>query len=119
MVKYDGEKSIWKKGEKINNDSIIEVSKTSKPTINLKDDLAEIYYPVKYDGKARYVIYILIDTKSYFTDSIIAEGTLSSVIENFNNYTNKTIIISLIISLFNNVKSYINCRLKRYGISIL
>ncbi|EOD01037.1 methyl-accepting chemotaxis protein [Caldisalinibacter kiritimatiensis] len=94
------EKSLYKENSNITNTTTEEVFKTSNHYINFHDNVAEIYYPVEYNGETRYVIYLTIDTRPYFQNVNIAGETLSTVANNIKaSRVNNTIINIVLVTI--------------------
>ncbi|MTI67172.1 MAG: HAMP domain-containing protein [Firmicutes bacterium] len=86
--------SSIEKGKKLENEYIKKVFKTSESIINLKGDVAEMYYPIKYDGNIRYVIYSNINTKPYFENANVAKDTINKALDTMESNVFKIMAIN-------------------------
>lgn len=69
--------SKWKQGETVQDENIQLVIQTGEPITAIQtEEPAEIYYPVKVDGKTVYVVYAQIDAKPFFQTSVLAKESL-------------------------------------------
>ncbi len=93
-----GESSILKKGSKIENKYVTEVSQNGEIKINFKDNKAEIYYPIKVDGKTNYVLYSIVNTSSYYNTINMSNNSLDLIVKVISNSIIKLIIIFVLIA---------------------
>ncbi|SOC08526.1 methyl-accepting chemotaxis protein [Ureibacillus xyleni] len=94
--------SKWKKGSKIEDKNVQAVIENGKPIINVhKDQVSEIYYPIKVDGKTIYVINSQIDANPYFLASVSANDALIEAQGAFSkSSTNIAIAVIVVTVLF-------------------
>lgn len=93
-----GQESVLKKGSTTKDDTIKKVVDSKKPTLNMEDKKAEIYYPIIVDEEVRYVLLAQVDTTSYFQNAKIASGTLNDVQDSLTKTNITSIFLSLILS---------------------
>ncbi|MCM3162230.1 methyl-accepting chemotaxis protein [Metabacillus litoralis] len=94
----DGQESLWEKGEQINNQDVQKVTETSKPSLNIADKSATIFYPIVVNDSVRYVLSAQVDTTPYYINSSIAEESLEQVQSNVSHTANVTLVSSLILT---------------------
>ncbi|PKG24600.1 methyl-accepting chemotaxis protein [Niallia nealsonii] len=95
----DGQDSLWKQGEKVENAKVEKAMQTKKLSLQMAEDNAEIYYPVIFDGEVRYVLMAKINTKPYFENAALANNALDNTQKDLvsSNVTIFTISILLAV----------------------
>ncbi len=96
---YEGN---WKKGVTINDQNVQAVMENGEPILKVqKEQVSEIYYPIKVDGKTIYVIYSQIDANPYFLASLSANEALIEAQGAFTkSSTNIAIAVIVVTVLF-------------------
>lgn len=95
----EGQDSLWKKGEVVKHEDIEQVIESGESIMNMRENFAEIFYPIVVNDVVRYVLSAQIDTTPYFENAEIANQSLEEVQSNVANTIVKTLTTSVILTL--------------------
>ncbi|GKU82179.1 methyl-accepting chemotaxis protein [Niallia sp. NCCP-28] len=94
-----GQNSRWNKGETVEDSKVDQVVKSSKQSMQMTENSAEIYYPIVFDGEVRYVLMAQINTKPYFENAALANNALDNIQKDLMNSNLTTFIISIALAV--------------------
>lgn len=76
-----GISSQWTKGQKFEDSNVANALSQQSTFIEYQDNSAEVFAPIAYEGRIKYVLYIAIDTDPYFQNTVIAKDALHNITE--------------------------------------
>ena len=95
----DGQASLWKQGEKVENPEVEQAMQTEKLSLQMTENNAEIYYPVIFDGEVRYILMAKINTKPYFENAALANSALDNTQKDLVSSNTTILTISILLAV--------------------
>ena len=93
-----GVTSPFKKGEIVTDETIASLFKGAEATITLKDQQAEIYAPVIYNGETRYALHAVVDAAPYFAAAAYTSEAMDNTNEAIQDSVWQVILYVFIIT---------------------
>jgi len=95
----EGMDSLWKKGEKIDNQDLQQVIETGKPSLIIDKKVANILYPIMVNDTFRYVLSAQIDTVPYFINANIAGESLEEIQSSVSHTAVVILVTSILLTM--------------------
>lgn len=95
-----GRESLYTKGEKIQNQEVEQLFKTSaQALIEIQSDLAHIYYPVSKNGETAYVLLLEVDPEGYYMLFDVIKMPLEVLGETIDRMSYISFVIVLVLGI--------------------